>query len=128
VKVRFQLGNAAALPVDDASVDFIVCRAAFKNFSEPVKAMAEMRRVLRPGGTALLGDMRRDVSVAEIERYLDGLGVNRLNRWFMMLTFRGMLIKRAYPLEEVRRMAIAAGWTDPRMETTPLGFEAWTTK
>lgn len=128
VKVRFQLGNAAALPVDDASVDFVVCRAAFKNFSEPVKAMAEMRRVLRPGGTALLGDMRRDVSVAEIERYLDGLGVNRLNRWFMMLTFRGMLIKRAYPLEEIRRMAIAAGWTDPRMETTPLGFEAWTTK
>jgi ubiquinone/menaquinone biosynthesis C-methylase UbiE len=128
VKVRFQLGNAAALPVDNASIDFVVCRAAFKNFSEPVKAMAEMRRVLRPGGTALLGDMRRDVSVAEIERYLDGLGVNRLNRWFMMLTFRGMLIKRAYPLEEVRRMAIAAGWTDLRMETTPLGFEAWTTK
>jgi ubiquinone/menaquinone biosynthesis C-methylase UbiE len=128
VKVRFQLGNAAALPVDDASVDFVVCRAAFKNFSEPVKAMAEMRRVLRPGGTALLGDMRRDVSVAEIARYVDGLGVNRLNRWFMMLTFRGMLIKRAYPLQEIRRMAIAAGWTDPRMETTPLGFEAWTTK
>jgi ubiquinone/menaquinone biosynthesis C-methylase UbiE len=128
VKARFQLGNAAALPVDDASVDFVVCRAAFKNFSEPVKAMAEMRRVLRPGGTALLGDMRRDVSVAEIERYLDGLGVSRLNRWFMMLTFRGMLIKRAYPIDEIRRMAIAAGWTDPRIEITPLGFEAWTTK
>jgi ubiquinone/menaquinone biosynthesis C-methylase UbiE len=128
VKVRFQLGNAAALPVDDASVDFVVCRAAFKNFSEPVTAMAEMRRVLRPGGTALLGDMRRDVSVAEIERYVNSLGVNRLNRWFMMLTFRGMLIKRAYPIEEIRRMAIAAGWTDARIETTPLGFEAWTTK
>jgi ubiquinone/menaquinone biosynthesis C-methylase UbiE len=30
VKARFQLGNAAALPVDDASVDFVVCRAAFR--------------------------------------------------------------------------------------------------
>jgi ubiquinone/menaquinone biosynthesis C-methylase UbiE len=128
VKVRFQLGNAAALPIEDASVDFVVCRAAFKNFSEPVKAMAEMRRVLRPGGTTLLGDMRRDVSVAEIRRFVDGLGVSRLNRWFMMLTFRGMLIRRAYPVEEIRRMAIAAGWTDPRIEVTPLGFEAWTTK
>src|SRR3981189_3736047 len=29
VKPRFQLGNAAALPVDDANVDFAVCRAAF---------------------------------------------------------------------------------------------------
>src|ERR1700749_4566820 len=90
VKARFQLGNPAALPVDDASVDFVVCRAAFKNFSEPVKALAEMRRVLKPGGTALLIDMRRDVSVPAIRRYFDGLGVSRLNRWFMMLSFRGM--------------------------------------
>jgi len=128
MRVRFQLGNAAALPVDNASVDFVVCRAAFKNFSEPVKALAEMRRVLRPGGTALLIDMRRDVSVTEIRRYVDGLGVSRLNRWFMMLSFRGMLIKRAYPIEEIRRMAIAAGWTDLRIESSPLGFEAWMTK
>jgi ubiquinone/menaquinone biosynthesis C-methylase UbiE len=128
VKARFQLGNAAALPIDDASVDFVVCRAAFKNFSEPVKAMAEMRRVLRPGGTALLIDMRRDVSVAEIQRYVDGLGVSRLNRWFMMLSFRGMLIKRAYPLEEIRRMALEASWVEPRIESSPLGFSAWTTK
>jgi ubiquinone/menaquinone biosynthesis C-methylase UbiE len=128
VKARFQLGNAAALPVDDASVDFVVCRAAFKNFSEPVKALAEMRRVLKSGGTALLIDMRRDVSVAEVRRYVDGLGVSHLNRWFMMLTFRGMLIKRAYPLEEIRRMAVAAGWTDPRIESAPLGFEAWMKK
>jgi ubiquinone/menaquinone biosynthesis C-methylase UbiE len=128
VTARFQLGNAAALPVDDASVDFVVCRAAFKNFTEPVKALAEMRRVLKPGGTALLIDMRRDVSVAEVRRYVDGLGVSRLNRWFMMLTFRGMLIKRAYPLEEIRRMAVAAGWTDPRIESSPLGFEAWMQK
>ena len=128
VKARFQLGNAAALPVDDASVDLVVCRAAFKNFSEPVKALAEMRRVLKPGGTALLIDMRRDVSVPAIRRYVDGLGVSRLNRWFMMLSFRGMLIKRAYPIEEIRRMAVAAGWTDPRIESSPLGFEAWMKK
>lgn len=128
VRVRFQLGNAASLPVDDASVDFVVCRAAFKNFSEPVKAMAEMRRVLRPSGTALLMDMRRDVPIDEIRRYVDGLGVSRLNRWFMMLTFRGMLMKRAYPLEEIRRMALEAGWADVRIEPSPLGFSAWTTK
>jgi ubiquinone/menaquinone biosynthesis C-methylase UbiE len=109
-------------------VDFVVCRAAFKNFTEPVKALAEMRRVLKPGGTALLIDMRRDVSVAAIRRYVDGLGVSRLNRWFMMLSFRGMLIKRAYPIEEIRRMAVAAGWTDPRIEYSPLGFEAWMKK
>src|SRR5271154_1370024 len=69
VSVRFELGNAAALPVEDASVDFVVCRAAFKNFSEPVKALSEMRRVLRPGGRALLIDMRRDCPMKEVKRY-----------------------------------------------------------
>ena len=72
--------------------------------------------------------MRRDVSVAEIQRYVDGLGVSRLNRWFMMLSFRGMLIQTAYPIEEIRRMAIAADWTGLRIESSPLGFSAWTTK
>ena len=128
VTVRFQLGNASALPIDDESVDFVACRAAFKNFTEPVKALAEMRRVLRPGGHAMLIDMRRDVSVPELQRYVNGLGVSRLNRWFMMLSFRGMLIKRAYPIEEIRRMAAAAGWSEPRIDTSPLGFAAWTTK
>jgi ubiquinone/menaquinone biosynthesis C-methylase UbiE len=128
VEPRFEVGNAAALPIEDASVDFVVCRAAFKNFSEPVKALAEMRRVLRPGGTALLIDMRRDVSVAELQRYVDGLGVGWLNRRFVMLVFRGMLIRRAYPIGDIHRMAIEAGWGEPLIETSPVGFEAWMTK
>jgi ubiquinone/menaquinone biosynthesis C-methylase UbiE len=126
--VDIQQGNASALPLPDASVDFVVCRAAFKNFTEPVKALAEMRRVLRPGGSALLIDMRRDASLPDIKRYVDNLGVNWLNRRFMMFTFRHMLIKRAYPLDEIRRMAAQAGWPSPRIEASSTGFEAWTTK
>lgn len=128
VKVDFVHGNAASLPVDTGSIDFVVCRAAFKNFTEPMKAMSEMLRVLKPGGTALLIDMRRDVSLAEIRRYVDGLGVNWLNRQMMMLTFKHMLIKRAYPMEEIRRMAEQAGWLHPRIDLGALGFEAWVTK
>src|SRR5689334_18157594 len=42
VVVRFEHGNASAMPFDDASFDFIVCTAAFKNFSDPVGALDEM--------------------------------------------------------------------------------------
>jgi ubiquinone/menaquinone biosynthesis C-methylase UbiE len=42
VTVQFNCGDAAALPLADASVAFVVCRAAFKNFSQP--ALASFRR------------------------------------------------------------------------------------
>jgi ubiquinone/menaquinone biosynthesis C-methylase UbiE len=128
VTPRFEFGDAAALPLADASVDFVVCRAAFKNFSRPVMALAEMRRVLRAGGTALLIDMRRDVSIAAIKRYTEGLGLGWLNRRFMILIFRTSLIRRAYSLDEIRRMSSEAGWTGPQIQTTPLGFEAHLSK
>ena len=127
-QVRFDLGNAAALPLDDASVDFVVCRAAFKNFSEPRKALAEMLRVLRPGGQALIIDMRRDASMDGLRQYADGLQGSRLNRWLVVFAFRFMLIKRAYPIEEFRRMAIDAGCANPLINTSTIGFEAWMTK
>jgi ubiquinone/menaquinone biosynthesis C-methylase UbiE len=128
VNLRLEVGDAAALPFGDGSVDLVVCRAAFKNFSRPVQALAEMRRVLRPGGAALLIDMRRDVSMASIKRYVDRLGHGWLTRRLMMLVFRTTLIKRAYTLDDIRRMVGEAGWTEPRIETTPIGFEAWMSK
>jgi hypothetical protein len=72
--------------------------------------------------------MRRDVSIEELQKYVDGLGVSWFNRKFMMLSFRGMLIKRAYPLEEIRRMAAEAGWKDARIDTSPIGFAAYARK
>ncbi len=122
--VEFMLGNAADLPAESASVDFVVCRAAFKNFTEPVKAMREMLRVLRPGGTALLIDMRRDVSMEDIKQFVRDIRLSWWNRVFTIFTFKHMLIKRAYPLCDIRAMAQEAGWKDAQIEVAPLGFEA----
>ncbi len=128
VTVDIQQGNASALPLPDASVDFVVCRSAFKNFTQPIKAMAEMRRVLRPGGTALLIDMRRDSSLAEIKACVQSLGGNWFHRRLNLFIFRRILLKRAYPLDAIRRMAAEAGWTDLHITVASIGFEAWTTK
>lgn len=127
VQAEFIQGNAAALPIVDASVDFVVCRAAFKNFTEPVKAMSEMRRVLRPGGTALLIDMRREARIQDLMPYVKRQGSSWLERRFMTLIFR-MLIRRAYPLQEIQRMAQEAGWIGTQITVTGSGFEAFMKK
>lgn len=76
VTVDFRHGNAAAMPFAGATFDFIVCCAAFKNFTEPVAAIEEMARVLKPGGQALINDLRKDASLAEIDAHIASMGMH----------------------------------------------------
>jgi SAM-dependent methyltransferase len=52
--VRFQLGEAADIPIDDASVDAMVSVFAVIFAPDATAAAAEMARVLRPGGRIVL--------------------------------------------------------------------------
>jgi ubiquinone/menaquinone biosynthesis C-methylase UbiE len=47
---------AARLPFADRSFDYVLCVNAFHYFRQPGESLAEMRRVLRPGGTLVLVD------------------------------------------------------------------------
>src|SRR5579871_2269064 len=64
VRADFRRGNASAMPFEDNAFDFVVCRAAFKNFTQPLEAINEMFRVLKPGGRAMIIDLRRDATSA----------------------------------------------------------------
>jgi ubiquinone/menaquinone biosynthesis C-methylase UbiE len=56
LKVDLCEGDAQALPFDDASFDTAVCTLSLCAIPDPVAAIAEMGRVLRPGGLMLLLD------------------------------------------------------------------------
>ena len=47
-------GDAGALPWEDARFSAVTCSDAFPFFPDPDRAMAEMCRVLRPGGRAVI--------------------------------------------------------------------------
>jgi ubiquinone/menaquinone biosynthesis C-methylase UbiE len=55
--VRFQPGDLLALPVADAAVDLAVCSLALTHVPELEAAIAELARVVRPGGTVILSDI-----------------------------------------------------------------------
>lgn len=101
VHVDFQHGDAANIPLPDGMFDFIFCRAAFKNFSAPLRALEEMYRVLKPGGHALIIDLRRDSSRQSINQAIDAMKVGAINSIITKLTFRFMLLKRAYTKKEI---------------------------
>src|SRR4051812_32992949 len=75
VAAEFHQGNAAQMPFGAGAFDFIVCRAAFKNFTEPVQAIHEMYRVLKIGGTALIIDLRGDASPEDIRSAVKNMGL-----------------------------------------------------
>ncbi len=43
-------GDIHAIPLPDASVDGIICHSVLEHVENPIKAMEELHRVLKPGG------------------------------------------------------------------------------
>jgi ubiquinone/menaquinone biosynthesis C-methylase UbiE len=56
-RVRFAIGDAAKLPEPSASFDAVLCECALCLFPRKGHAVAEMRRVLRPGGVVAIADV-----------------------------------------------------------------------
>jgi SAM-dependent methyltransferase len=75
--VEFSLGDATALEFEDASFDGAVTRFSLHHIPAPWRAVAEMARVVRPGGWVIVSDFIADpdrevyAAVEEIERLRD---------------------------------------------------------
>jgi ubiquinone/menaquinone biosynthesis C-methylase UbiE len=128
VPVDFRKGTASKMPFANDVFDFLLCRAAFKNFAAPVRALEEMCRVLKPGGRGLIIDLRRDASPESINRHVDTMGLSAVNRLLTKLAFRTMLLKSAYTKEQFEYMLSQAGFRSVDIQADDIGFEISMTK
>ncbi len=122
VEVDFQQGSVAAMPFEEAAFDFIMCTAAFKNFREPEKALAEMHRVLKPGGKVRIIDMDRRASNAEFDELTRQMGVRGSEALFMKLMFKHFLRRGAYTREEFEALLSRSAFDDFTIEKRGTGF------
>ena len=123
VEVDFRHGNASAMPFADDTFDLILCRAAFKNFSQPVEAMNEMHRVLKPEGRALIIDLRKDASMEDISAYIKDANIGWANSLIYKVTFRYLLIPRAYSRRQFTEMAAGSRFGRAEISESGIGFE-----
>jgi ubiquinone/menaquinone biosynthesis C-methylase UbiE len=129
VAVQFQHGNASEMPFGDNVFDFIICVAAFKNFSQPVEAIREMHRVLKPNGKACIIDLRRDVPLDIINKHIkDDLHMSGFNAMFTKLTFRTFLLKNAYTKAEIENLVSQTNFGQAKILEDALGMEIWLEK
>ena len=122
IDIVFRQGDAAALPFSDDSFDLVVCRAAFKNFSDPVGGIREMHRVLRAPGVARILDLRADAGdpdiAAEVEKM--GLGASPLSSPRAILR---RLRRRAYLRDDFERMIASTPFERGEFTEGGIGFE-----
>lgn len=123
VDIAFDYGDAADLPLPADGFDFVVCTAAFKNFARPLAAIDEMYRVLKPGGTALIIDLRKDFSPQAIRDYVKGRGP--INGALIKWTFHSMLKKRAYTAEGIKELAAQSRFRQGDLRLDAIAFELW---
>jgi SAM-dependent methyltransferase len=90
-RARFQPGAAQALPLADASVDVAVSGLVLNFTPDPARALAEMARVVRPGGTV----------AAYVWDYAGGMQIIRL-----FWDAAAALDRQALVLDEGRRFPI----------------------
>jgi ubiquinone/menaquinone biosynthesis C-methylase UbiE len=122
VTVDFQQGDVAHMPFESGTFDLVVCQAAFKNFTLPHSALAEMHRVLRPGGTAVIQDMSHDATHEDIAREVDGMELGRFSSFTTRATLE-MLKRRAYSPGRFASLAATSPFRTAAITTQGIGLE-----
>jgi ubiquinone/menaquinone biosynthesis C-methylase UbiE len=125
VTVDFKQGNASALPLPDNAFDFVICSAAFKNFKEPLVALNEMHRVLKPEGTALILDMNHDATKEDIENEIKKTGMKGFDRLFVRFAFKTFLRNGAYTKEGFERLIAESDFSRHEIMKYGIGYQVW---
>jgi len=72
--VEFRLGEIESLPVADATVDVVISNCVLNLSTDKARVLAEVHRVLKPGGRVVISDMVSDLPVpAVLEGNLDAV-------------------------------------------------------
>jgi ubiquinone/menaquinone biosynthesis C-methylase UbiE len=122
--IDFQQGNVSNMPFHENVFNFIVCVLAFKNFREPLKALEEMHRVLKPGGTALIMDLNRKASMRVTKTVAENMGLKGINAYLAGAIQR----QGAYTRKEFESFISQTGFKDFVIKDTEIGFSIYLNK
>ena len=122
VTVDLRHGDATAMPFADESFDLIVCQAAFKNFRQPVTALNELHRVLRPGCLAVIQDLRKEATRADIALEVSAQKLGVVNGLITRVVL-GQLRRRSYSTARFERLIAESNFRTCQMKSAGIGIE-----
>jgi ubiquinone/menaquinone biosynthesis C-methylase UbiE len=99
-RIELVKGDVHHMPFTDGAMDFVVSRSTLHHWANPAAALVEIRRVLAPGGVALIHEIRRDPDPAALAAF------NRLRSAAGVEPSR---LDEKYTLGEIREIVAASG-------------------
>ena len=128
--LEFVIANAEALPFEDNSFDLITMAFGLRNVTHQDKALAEMARVLKPGGRVLVLEFSRPKN-AVINRFYDWYSFTFLPKMGELIVrdrdsyqYLAESIRMHPPQEELKAMFAAAGLVDCEYQNLSNGIVA----
>lgn len=93
--VDLRRGDLEALPIDDARLDLALVTLVLHHVAEPAAALAEVARVVKPGGRLVMVDMRphdRDTYRQQMGHVWLGFSDNQITAWLRDAGFTSVRI------------------------------------
>jgi len=119
-RIRIKRDDVHAMQFHECFCDLLMSRSAVHHWRNPIRAFQEIYRVMKPGGIAIIHDIRRDAPPnvkAQFQRARAALGVPLSN------------FDEKYTQGEIKQMLMKAGLSHCTSVTAPnsgpaaLGFE-----
>ena len=128
--LEFVIANAEALPFESNSFDLITMAFGLRNVTHQDKALAELARVLKPGGRVLVLEFSRPKN-AVINRFYDWYSFTFLPKMGALIAkdadsyqYLAESIRMHPPQEELKAMFAAAGLADCEYQNLSNGIVA----
>ncbi len=121
VQIDFLQGNVSNMPFQSDTFNFILCVLAFKNFKEPLKALEEMHRVLKLGGTVLIMDLNRKASMKATKKVAENMGLKGMAAYFAGLIQRS----GSYTRNEFETFISQTEFNEFTIKETNMGFSIY---
>jgi ubiquinone/menaquinone biosynthesis C-methylase UbiE len=124
-KIIVKEGDAHYLDFESESFDVVISRATLHHLVDPVKALQEKYRVLKPNGICLIHDMKRDVSETVLAEF------NALRK---KANYPPTVVSEKYTVQEVQHFLELAGLANCSTVSSDasglasLGYEVLITK
>ncbi|MBW4605279.1 MAG: class I SAM-dependent methyltransferase [Calothrix sp. FI2-JRJ7] len=108
--IYFQIARASSLPFANHSFDIIVSASAFHFFDDPVAALAEMKRVLKPDGKVFILDWCKDYFFCRlIDLYLKSFN-SAHKRCYTQAEFHKLLTSANFNIQRAAKFNFDVIW------------------